>query len=74
MCPLKSKTVRGIVPESSLDIAATLQVLPPAILTIFSGAGYRGHRLHRKQRHLILFSIVIRSVFEVSIPRQSRGL
>src|SRR5260370_12724416 len=64
MCPLKSKTVRGIVPDSSFDIAATLQVLSPAILTIFSCAGYRGHRLHQKQRHLILFSFVIRSLFE----------
>src|SRR6266478_3367832 len=27
--PLKSKTVRGIVPDSSFDIAGTLQVLPP---------------------------------------------
>src|SRR5258708_2377621 len=64
MCPLKSKTVRGIVPESSLDIAATLQVLPPAILTLFSDADYRGHHLHRKQRTLLLFSIVIPSVFD----------
>jgi len=65
MCPLKSKTVPGIVPESSFDIAGTLQILPPAILTIFSGAGYCGHRLHQKQqRHLILFSFVIRSLFE----------
>jgi hypothetical protein len=44
MCPLKSKTLRGIVPASSFDIAGTLQVLPPVILTIFSGAGYCGHR------------------------------
>jgi hypothetical protein len=65
MCPLKSKTLRGIVPESSFDIAGTLQILPPAILTIFSGAGYCGHRLHPKQRHLMLFSFVIRSLFEL---------
>jgi len=64
MCPLKSKTAPGIVPESSFDIAGTLQIFPPAILTIFSGAGYRGHRLHQKQRHPILFSFVIRSLFE----------
>src|SRR6266436_6178177 len=64
MCPLKSNTLRGVVPESSFDIAGTLQILPPTILTIFSGAGYRGHRLHQKQRHLILFSFVIRSLFE----------
>jgi hypothetical protein len=64
MCPLKSKTLRGIVPESSFDIAGTLQVLPPAILTIFSCAGYCGHRLHQKQRPSILFSFAIRSLFE----------
>jgi len=58
MCPLKSKTVPGIVPESSFDIAGPSRFLPPAILTIFSCAGYRGHRLHQKQRHLILFSFV----------------
>jgi len=64
MWPLKSNTLRGVVPESSFDIAGTLQILPPTILTIFSGAGYRGHRLHQKQRHPILFSFAIRSLFE----------
>src|SRR6267154_2878208 len=64
MCPLKSKTVPGIAPESSFDIAGPSRFLPPAILTIFSCAGYRGHRLHQKRRSLILFSFVIRSLFE----------
>src|ERR1700675_2834738 len=65
MCPLKSKTLRGIVPDSSFDIAGTLQILPPPILTIFSCAGYCGHRLRQKRRHLILFSFVIPSLFEL---------
>jgi len=71
MCPPEKKTVAG---HRTGIVARCCNTpgLPPAILTIFLVLGYAVTRPQAAALDPVLN--VIRSVFEVSIPRQSRGL